>query len=117
MFTPTRLFAMSPCPPALTSRLRGCRVGGCHIPADICRAFDDLADIDKDSVPKDYENCARISNIDQIDFQRAGDECDPDIDADGVLNQFDPCPFTALGVAVDASRALKTWVAIRKHRA
>ena len=26
----------------------------------------------------------------------------PDINADGVLNKFDPCPFTALGVAVDA---------------
>ncbi len=25
----------------------------------------------------------------------------PDINADGVLNKFDPCPFTALGVAVD----------------
>ena len=30
-----------------------------------------------------------------------GDLCDPDIDADGVPNKFDPCPFTALGVAVD----------------
>ena len=30
-----------------------------------------------------------------------GDRGCPDIDADGVLNKFDPCPFTALGVAVD----------------
>ena len=35
-------------------------------------------------------------------FVGAGDACDPDIDADGVLNKFAPCPFTALGVAVDA---------------
>ncbi len=31
-----------------------------------------------------------------------GDLCGPEVDADGVLNKFDPCPFTALGVAVDA---------------
>ncbi len=72
------------------------------ISADICPGFDDLNDIDNDSVPKGCDNCPEISNIDQIDFggDGAGDECDPDIDADGVLNKFDPCPFTALGVAV-----------------
>ena len=41
-----------------------------------------------------------LANADQGDF--SADLCDPDIDADGVLNKFDPCPFTALDVAVDA---------------
>ena len=38
-------------------------------------------------------------------FDPGGDglcyECDPDIDGDRVMNQFDVCPFTALGVAFD----------------
>ena len=46
-------------------------------------------------MPSEYTNSGTVTNC-------VNDECDPDIDADGVLNKFDPCPFTALGVAVDA---------------
>ena len=49
-------------------------------------------------------NCraARERRSGRFPSDGTGDLFDSDIDADGLLDKFDPCPFTALGVAIDA---------------
>ena len=56
----------------------------------------DLDDDDGDGVPDRFDVCPTISG-DQLDLDRdgLGDDCDPDIDGDGVANADDPCPLTA----------------------
>ena len=66
---------------------------------DPSQADSDLCapDLDGDRVP-DYgfaaDNCPGVYNPEQYDTDRdtSGDACDPDIDADGVLNNVDNCP-------------------------
>lgn len=61
-------------------------------------SVDFVRDSDSDGVPDFFgalqDNCALISNAsqDDIDSDGLGDACDPDIDADGVLNGADNCP-------------------------
>lgn len=51
-------------------------------------------DSDGDGIADEYDNCPRISNLDQADMDgdTIGDVCDCDRDGDGYLNHEDLCP-------------------------
>ncbi len=53
-----------------------------------------LVDTDADRVPDSTDNCPDLANPDQADLDRdrLGDVCDPDIDGDGVANAQDAFP-------------------------
>ena len=42
------------------------------------------------------DNCPLLPNLDQedADGDGMGDDCDPDMDNDGILNEMDNCPKT-----------------------
>src|SRR5215216_3797183 len=54
----------------------------------------DMFDADKDAKTDSRDNCPTVANPDQANLDRDayGDRCDPDVDADGVLNGSDGCP-------------------------
>jgi len=62
-------------------------------------------DKDGDGITDSLDNCPMIANPDQADFDcdGQGDACDDDDDNDGVLDVYDQCAFTPLGMAVDPS--------------
>ncbi len=53
-----------------------------------CRATDEWTDSDEDGIPDIIDNCPFDANPDQsdLDGDRIGDACDPDIDGDGIPN-------------------------------
>ncbi|MFZ2682184.1 MAG: PKD domain-containing protein [Patescibacteria group bacterium] len=59
--------------------------------------FKTISDDDRDGVDNATDNCKQTSNPDQVDFDQdgKGDECDADIDNDGVLNDDDAFPRDA----------------------
>ena len=61
------------------------------------------ADSDGDGVPNNSDNCPAIPNRSQsdIDQDKIGDACDPDVDGDNVRNEVDACPMTNQSTAVD----------------
>ena len=52
------------------------------------------ADMDRDGVPDNVDNCQKIENPGQDDFDRdgKGDRCDEDDDNDWVMDEVDNCP-------------------------
>lgn len=52
-------------------------------------------DADRDGALDGDDNCPGVYNPDQgdIDYDRIGDACDPDIDGDGIPNASDRCPL------------------------
>jgi thrombospondin type 3 repeat protein len=46
------------------------------------------SDVDRDGIPNAADDCSRVANRDQADLDRdrIGDACDPDVDNDGVSN-------------------------------
>jgi len=61
---------------------------------NIC-VIDTSADRDRDGIPNAVDNCPKIINPGQSDYDRdsKGDKCDADLDGDNVLNRFDNCPY------------------------
>lgn len=61
------------------------------------QVFVDLADSDGDKVPDSADNCVATPNPDQADLDRdrVGDACDPDVDGDGTANGADAFPRNA----------------------
>ena len=53
------------------------------------------ADMDRDGVPDNADNCPRVLNPGQEDWDddSIGDRCDDDDDGDGVLDENDNCPL------------------------
>ena len=56
-----------------------------------------ILDRDHDLIPDERDNCPNIFNPEQSDIDRngQGDACAPDIDQDGVPDQWDPAPMDA----------------------
>jgi len=56
-------------------------------------------DADRDGVLDDADNCKGLANPGQedTDHDGQGDDCDPDLDGDGVPNAQDRCPLTRRG--------------------
>jgi hypothetical protein len=54
-------------------------------------------DQDWDFVGSACDNCPLVLNVGQEDADQdgLGDACDPDLDADGTVNEFDNCPWVA----------------------
>ncbi len=54
----------------------------------------EVVDSDNDTIPDHADNCPNHYNPDQADLDGdgRGDVCDPDMDGDGVPNEFDPLP-------------------------
>ena len=52
------------------------------------------SDIDNDTVLNAFDNCADVSNLNQLDSDNdgEGDACDADDDNDGILDEDDNCP-------------------------
>ncbi|MBI5525642.1 MAG: thrombospondin type 3 repeat-containing protein [Deltaproteobacteria bacterium] len=63
------------------------------------------ADADGDGVPDGSDNCPSVRNAHQTDFDNdgIGDQCDSDIDGDGVLNENDWFPMISV-LAEDCDR-------------
>lgn len=59
--------------------------------------FNPHKDSDGDGIHDDTDNCPTVPNPDQrdLDADKFGDACDPDIDGDGIPNQPDNCPVVA----------------------
>jgi len=77
---------------------------------DIC-PYDANNDIDGDLICGNVDNCPNNYNPDQLDFDGdgIGDACDPDLDGDGVLNQYDQCPYEdATGFDADKNGCIDT---------
>ena len=72
--------------------------------------FFTVEDFDGDGIPNLLDNCPRVRNTDQLDFDEngEGDACDEDIDADGVPNEADVCDFTPVGANVQPDGGLLT---------
>ena len=51
------------------------------------------SDMDYDGISDVLDNCHRVPNVNQTDYDEdgIGDHCDLDLDGDGVLNEFDAC--------------------------
>ena len=51
------------------------------------------SDLDYDGISDMIDNCHRIPNVNQTDYDEdgIGDHCDLDLDGDGILNEFDAC--------------------------
>ncbi len=79
----------------------------CQLEANDCNANEIPDDCEINSDDDDHidacDNCIDVGNPTQVDFDDdgIGDACDPDIDNDGVENEFDVCNYTALGAVVD----------------
>ncbi len=57
--------------------------------------FEPKLDADRDGVVDGTDNCPSVANANQndLDADKIGDACDPDIDNDGVLNGADAYPY------------------------
>ncbi|MFY9265902.1 MAG: NHL repeat-containing protein [Solirubrobacterales bacterium] len=53
-------------------------------------------DADRDGAIDATDNCAGLTNVDQLDHDgdRTGNACDADDDGDGIADASDPCPLT-----------------------
>jgi hypothetical protein len=81
------------------------QIGSDHFPVFIEVAVADAPDGDGDGVPDGEDSCPEISNADQLDTDGdgTGDACDPDSDADRVIDAYDACLGTAPGASVLAN--------------
>ena len=59
--------------------------------------FNPYKDSDGDGINDNVDNCPTLPNPDQrdLDADKFGDACDPDMDGDGIPNQPDNCPAVA----------------------
>ena len=73
------------------------------------------------------DNCPEVFNADQLDidsdgdiwhnaywkviiyFKGVGDECDDDIDGDGILNEKDNCPLVSNPTQFQSTPSSKDW--------
>jgi hypothetical protein len=80
-------------------------VGNDYVAWDLILEHGSL-DVDADLLDYRDDNCPQVSNADQFNYDGddLGDACDTDDDNDGVPDQLDSCPNTALGNAVTVSK-------------
>ena len=74
-----------------------CAGGDCWFDDVLVTGIEDDSDIDEDGLLDEDDNCPKVFNPQQLDFDQdgLGDACDGDDDNDGVPDTLDNCPFLA----------------------
>ena len=74
-----------------------CADGGCWFDDVLVTEFEEESDLDKDGLPDEEDNCPKVFNTEQLDYDQdgLGDACDGDDDNDGVPDSLDNCPLLA----------------------